>query len=175
MSSRSKSSSLVEPVECLATIFSARKDLLKPIRKAVLKDVPLTLDEADTLTMLYGIHKLAWTDAPVDRDGFVTVSDLRSALVHDPGKLSRRIKDFQKRRLIEIKKSPDRRTYVDAVKISEAGVEIAKLVWNRYRKLAEHLLANVSQEDRAIHCRVNMEISKAVEEFDQPILSTLLD
>jgi DNA-binding MarR family transcriptional regulator len=175
MSSRSKSSSSVEPVECLATIFSTRKDLLKPIRTAVLKDVPLTLDEADTLTMLYGIRKMAWTDAPVDRDGFVTVSDLRSALVHDPGKLSRRIKDFQKRRLIEVKKSPDRRTYVDAVRISEAGVQIAKLVWDRFRKLAEHLLANVSQRDRVTHCRVNSEISKAIEESERPILSTLVD
>ncbi len=152
----------VEPVDCLATIFSTRRDLLLPIRKAVLKELPLTVDEGDTLTMLYGLRKLGWTDVPVDRDGFVSVVDLRRALVHDPGKFSRRIKDYAKRGLIEVGESAMSRKYVDTVRITEAGAKIAKQVWDRYRKLAAHLLAGVPQADLEAHCRVNEAISASI-------------
>ncbi|HRZ17439.1 MAG TPA: Rrf2 family transcriptional regulator, partial [Candidatus Hydrogenedentes bacterium] len=82
---------------------------------------PLPVDEGDTLTLLYGLRKLGWTDVPVDRDGFVAVGDLRRALVHDPGKFSRRIKDCVKRGLIEVSKSAIRQNYAEAVRITEAG------------------------------------------------------
>jgi DNA-binding MarR family transcriptional regulator len=152
----------VEPVDCLASIFTARRDLLLPIRRAVLKELPLTVDEGDTLTLLYGLRKLGWTDVPVDRDGFVAVGDLRRALVHDPGKFSRRIKDGVKRGLIEVRKSAVRRKYAEAVRITEAGAKIAKQVWDRYRKLAAHLLEGVPQADLEAHCRVNEAISASI-------------
>ena len=157
-----KSSPPVEPVDCLAAIFTARRDLLLPIRRAVLKELPLTVDEGDTLTLLYGLAKLGWTDVPVDPDGFVAVADLRRALVHDPGKFSRRIKDCVKRGLIEVRKSAARRSYAEAARITDAGSEIAKIVWDRYRKLAAHLLAGVSQADLEAHWRVNEAISASI-------------
>lgn len=135
----------------------------------------MTLNEGDTLTMLYGLLMLGWPDAPVDSEGFVKVADLRVALVHDPGNLSRRIEDFRRRGLIKVKKSTKRRAYVDAVRITDAGVEMGKLVWGRYRKLAEHLLAGVSQADMEAHIRVNEAISVAVTKLNQPVLLTLLD
>ena len=165
----------VEPVDCLASIFTARRDLLEPIRKAVLKDVPLTVDEADTLTLLYGIRKLGWIDAPVDPDGFVAVADLRRALVHDPGKFSRRIKDYRKRGLIEVRDSAQRRNYAQAARITDAGVEFARLVWERYRQLAARLLAGVPQADVEAHCRVNAAISKAIRALKQPVWLNLVD
>jgi len=152
----------VEPVDCLASTFTARRDLLLPIRKAVLKELPLTVDEGDTLTLLYGLRKLGWTDVPVDRDGFVAVGDLRRSLVHDPGKFSRRIKDYAQRGLIEVRESADRRSYAGAARITEAGIEMARLVWERYRKLAAHLLAGVPQADLEAHCRVNEAISACI-------------
>jgi DNA-binding MarR family transcriptional regulator len=152
----------VEPVDCLASIFTARRDLLLPIRKAVLKELPLTVDEGDTLTLLYGLRKLGWTDVPVDPDGFVAVADLRRALVHDPGKFSRRIKDYRERGLIEVRESADRRSYAEAARITDAGIEIAKLVWERYRRLASDLLAGVAQPDLEAHCRVNEAISASI-------------
>jgi DNA-binding MarR family transcriptional regulator len=152
----------VEPVDCLASIFTARRDLLLPIRKAVLKELPLTVDEGDTLILLYGLRKLGWTDVPVDPDGFVAVADLRRALVHDPGKFSRRIKDYRERGLIEVRESADRRSYAEAARITGAGIEIAKVVWQRYRKLASHLLAGVAQADLEAHCRVNEAISASI-------------
>ncbi len=164
----------VEPVDCLASIFTARRDLLEPIRKAVLKDVPLTVDEADTLTLLHGLGKLGWTDAPVDPDGFVAVADLRRVLVHDPGKFSRRLKDYRERGLIEVRESAERPNYAQAARITDAGVQVAGLVWERYRRLAAHLLAGVSQEDLEAHCRVNTAISKAIEAFKQSVWPKLV-
>lgn len=164
-----------EPVDCLASIFTTRRDLLLPIRRAVLRELPLTVDEGDTLTLLYGLRKLGWRDVPVDRDGFVAVADLRRALVHDPGKFSRRIRDYAKRGLIEVSKSPVRRGYAEAVRITDAGIGMARLVWDRYRKLAAHLLAGVPQADLDAHCRVNEVISAAVKKLNQPVLLTLLD
>lgn len=152
----------VEPVDCLASIFVARRDLLLPIRKAVLAGVPLTVDEGDTLTLLYGLRKLGWTDAPIDRDGFVAVADLRRVLVHDPGKFSRRIKDCRQRGLIEVRNSAERRRYAEAARITEAGIALARVVWERYRKLAEHLLAGVPPADLAAQIRVNAAISAAI-------------
>ena len=152
----------VEPVDCLASTFTARRDLLLPIRKAVLKELPLTVDEGDTLTLLYGLRRLGWTDAPVDPDGFVAVPDLRRVLVHDPGKFSRRIKNYRERGLIEVRESADRRSYAGAARITEAGIEMARLVWERYRKLAAHLLAGVPQADLEAHCRVNEAISACI-------------
>ena len=76
-----------EPVDCLSSIFTVRRGLLGPIRKAVLKDVPLTVDEGDTLTLLYGLRKLGWTDAPVDADGFVAVGALRRPAGPRPGQV----------------------------------------------------------------------------------------
>jgi DNA-binding MarR family transcriptional regulator len=175
MKKRSTPLPAVEPVDCLATIFSTRRDLLEPLKRAVLRELPLTLDEGDTLTMLYGLLKLGWPDAQVDSEGFVKVADLRLALVHDPGKLSRRIEDFRERGLIKVRMSTKRRTYADAVRITDAGGELAKRVWERYRKLAEHLLAGVSRADMETHCRVNNAISEAVQKLNQPVLLTLLD
>ena len=176
---RQTSSPTVEPVDCLASIFTARRDLLEPIRKAVMRGVALTVDEADTLTLLYGLRKLGWAEAPVDAEGFIAVADLRRALVHDPGKFSRRIKDHRERGLIEVREPaghPSRkRSYVQAVRITEAGIQIIAPVWERYKKLAAHLLAGVPEADLAAHCRVNLKISRSVAALRQGVWATLLD
>lgn len=170
---------IVEPVDCLASIFTARRDLLEPIRKAVMHGVSLTVDEGDTLTLLYGLCKLGWTDVPVGLDGFVAVADLRRVLVHDPGKFSRRIKDLKERDLIEVKEPADRkkgvRSYVSAVRITNSGIRITAPVWERYRKLAANLLAGVPQSDLAAHCRVNAQISKAIQSLKQGFWEKLVD
>jgi Mn-dependent DtxR family transcriptional regulator len=51
---------------------------------------------------------------------------------------------------------------VEAARITDAGIELARPVWERYRKLAEHLLAGVSQVDLEAHCRVNEAISASI-------------
>ena len=172
---RPLSPTAVEPVDCLSAIFSTRRDLLEPIRKAVLKDMPLTVDEGDTLTLLYGLRKLGWSDAPVDPDGFVAVADLRRALVHDPGKFSRRIRDYRERGLIEVRESTERRGYAQAARITDAGIKIARLVWERYRKLAAHLLRGVPQDDLEAHCRVSAAISGSIRALKQPVWPKLVD
>lgn len=148
---------------------------MDPLKAVVLRDLPVTLDEGDTLTMLHGLLRLRWPDAPVDSEGFVKVADLRAALVHDPGYLSRRIEDFRRRGLIKVKNSTKRRSYVDSVRLTASGEKMAKAIWDRYRKLAEHLLAGVSKVDMATHCRVNEAISAAVKKLNQPVLLTLLE
>jgi len=173
MKRRSVAAGAVEPVDCVASIFSTRRDCVDPLKTAVLRNLPVSLDEGDTLTMLYGLRRLGWPDAPIDSEGFVRVADLRQALVHDPGYLSRRIEDFRKRGLIEVRKSA--RSYVEAVRITVSGEKMAKEIWDRYRKLAEHLLAGVTKADMATHCRVNAAISAAVRKLNQPVLLTLLD
>ena len=155
-----------DPVYCLASIFTARRDLIDPIQREVMgDDSPVTVDEADVLTFLYGNQELDWNSLPVDEDGFVAVGDLRLALVHDRGLFSRRIQKLQKEGLVEGKQPSLRRgsrRYVNAVRITESGIKVAKTIWNRYSQLAAKLLAGLSQADLKAQCRVNQHISLAI-------------
>jgi DNA-binding MarR family transcriptional regulator len=110
-----------DPVFCLTSIFTARRDLLEPINSEVLRDgSPVTVDEADALIFLLGMSELGWDSPPVDDEGYVAVSDLRSVLVHDRGLFSRRIQKLEQDGLIEGKEPSVRkgnRRYVKRVRI----------------------------------------------------------
>src|SRR3954471_11213070 len=91
-----------DPVFCLTSIFTARRDLLGPINSEVLRrDSPVTVDEADALIFLFGISNLGWDELHPDEDGYVAISDLRSVLVHDRGLFSRRIQKLDQDGFIE--------------------------------------------------------------------------
>jgi DNA-binding MarR family transcriptional regulator len=155
-----------DPVYCLASIFAARRDLLEPIRRDVMgDDSPVTIDEADVLTFLYGNQVLGWNSLPADEDGFVGVGDLRMALVHDGGLFSRRIQKLQNEGLVEGKQPSLRRgsrRYVNGLRITDAGIKVAKTIWDRYSQLAGKILAGLSKSDLKAQCRVNQHISFAV-------------
>jgi DNA-binding MarR family transcriptional regulator len=155
-----------DPVYCLASIFTARRDLLDPIRREVMgEDSPVTIDEADVLTFLYGNQVLDWNSLPADEDGFVAVGDLRVALVHDGGLFSRRIRKLQNEGLVEGKQPSLRRgsrRYVNGLRITDAGIKVAKTIWDRYSQLAGKILAGLSQADLKAQCRVNQHISQAI-------------
>jgi DNA-binding MarR family transcriptional regulator len=155
-----------DPVFCLTSVFTARRDLLEPINNEVLNhDSPVTVDEADALIFLFGISNLAWHGLRIDEEGYVAISDLRSVLVHDRGLFSRRIQKLEQDGLIEGKQPVMRkgnRRYVKRVRITNAGVKVARPIWERYRKLAARLLAGLSQHDLEIQCRVNQHISKTI-------------
>jgi DNA-binding MarR family transcriptional regulator len=155
-----------DPVDCLASIFTTRRDLLEPLRQEVLReDAPVTVDEADALIYLWGAAELGWTAPPADEEGFVAVSDLRSALVHDRGLFSRQIQKLQQNGFIEGKQPSERRgtrRYVNAVRIAEAGIKVVRPIWERYRLLASKLLAGIPQGKLKAHFEVNEEISKRI-------------
>lgn len=161
----------VQPVYCLADIFTTRRDLLEPIRTQVMPGSPVTVDEADVLVYLYGNRELGWTSLPLDPDGFVVVGTLRQALVHDRGLFSRRISRLIKLNLLEGRQPADRpprsRQYVSGVRITNAGSKVAKGIWTRYCKLAETLLAGVTSADLAAHHRVNHQIMAAIRKLKQ--------
>jgi hypothetical protein len=72
------------------------------------------------------------------------------------------MKVYQDRGLIEVKRSDDRHKRVEKLRITENGIKLAKVAWERYRKFASNLLAGVSQADIEAHCRVNDAISAAI-------------
>jgi DNA-binding MarR family transcriptional regulator len=160
-----------DPVYCLTSIFTARRDLLESINREVLrKDAPVTVDEADALIFLFGIRELGWTSLPVDDEGYVAVGDLRLALVHDRGLFSRRIQKLQQDGLIEGKQPLARqgsRRYVNAVRITETGIKVASPIWKRYRELASKLLAGQPPVDLEAQCSVNQRISEAIRKLKQ--------
>ncbi len=159
----------LDPVYCLTSIFVARRDLLEPIHREVLGDpAPVTVDEADALIYLFGHRELGWTSLPMDAEGFVSVGDLRLVLVHDRGLFSRRILKLQQDGLIEGKQPTVRRgsrRYVNAVRITEAGIEVARPIWERYRRLAAKLLARLPRAALETHYRVNRHISQSIREL----------
>lgn len=161
-----KASTRVEPVECLMGVFSARRDLLKPIREGVMKGADLSVDQADILVLLYGHRKFGWGDFPVGEEDFIPMQALREALVHEPGRFSRRVRELQDAGLVESLKesaSPGgRRRYVQSLRITEKGITAIRQVYERYCKLASTLLAGVSQIDLDAHCRVNETISASI-------------
>ena len=163
---RKRRANAFDPVFCLTSIFTARRDLLKPINSEVLsRNSPVTVDEADALIFLFGIAKLGWDELRIDKDGFVAISDLRSVLVHDRGLFSRRIQKLEQEGFIEGKQpsmSKRNRRYLRSVRITSAGVTVARSIWERYRKLAAKLLAGLSQQDLETQCRVNQHISQVI-------------
>jgi DNA-binding MarR family transcriptional regulator len=163
---RKKPANAFDPVFCLTSIFTARRDLLKPISSEVLsRDSPVTVDEADALIFLFGISELGWDAVSIDEEGYVAISYLRSVLVHDRGLFSRRIQKLEQDGLIEGKQQMmlnRHRRYLKRVRITNAGVKIARSIWGRYRALAGKLLAGLSQEDLQTQCRVNQHISEAI-------------
>ncbi len=164
---RSLARAKVAPVDCLATLFTARRDLLEPIRKAVMKGTGLTVDQADVLVLLYGNQELGWDDFTCGPDGFAAVRDLRRALVHDPGLFSRRLRDLRNAGLLEAParpaRAPGQRAYLQAVRITRQGVATIRPVWERYCRLAERLLTGVPQAELEAHCRVNQKISAEID------------
>lgn len=114
------------------------------------------------------MSQLGWDSLPVDEEGSAAISDLRSVLVHDRGLFSRRIQKLEQDGLIEGKQPSIRtsnRRYVKRVRITAAGIQVARSIWERYRKLAAKLLAGLSQADLEAECRVNQHISEAIGQF----------
>jgi hypothetical protein len=162
-----------EPVECLMGIFSARRDLLEPLREAVMKGTPLLVDEGDIMVLLFGHRVLGWHDFAEEPDAFVPTASLREQLVHDSGRFSRRIHGLIHRGLAEIPSDSvlgdGRRKYVQRVRITEKGIAMVRPRFERYRKLASKLLSGVPQSDLDAHCRVNEAISAAIKAMKQNV------
>jgi DNA-binding MarR family transcriptional regulator len=157
-----------EPVDCLIGIFTARRDLMESIRVRVMRDAPITVDEADLLVYLYGSIHLDWNDLPVDKEGFVPVDALRRTLVHDRGLFSRRVRKLLADGLIEGQEParPRRsRRYVVGVRLTAKGAKVIRPVWDRYCQLAVRLLAGVSRGDWEAQIRANEAISRAIREL----------
>ncbi len=155
-----------QPVFCLTSIFTARRDVLTAINNEVLSDdSPVTVDEADVLIFLFGMTKLGWMELDLDEEGYVSISDLRAVLVHDRGLFSRRIQKLEQDGFIEGKQLLRRkgsRRYVQRVRITTAGLKVAGLIWKRYCKMAARIVKGLSQEELECHYRVNQHISETI-------------
>jgi len=132
----------------------------------VIKGSGLSLDQADVLLLVYGNRKLGWRDFTVGAEEFVPMRALRQALVHEPGRFSRSVRELLDSGLVESPKSQTtadgRRRYLQSLRITEKGITAIRPVYERYRKLASELLAGVSQSEMDTHCRVNEAISASI-------------
>ena len=154
------------PVRNLASIFVARRDLLRPIRDSVLAGCDLPLEQADILVELHGVRHLGWTEPVSCEGGFVRFQVLLDCLVHEVGMFSRRIATLEQAGLLETRKAcqvPElataglhRKTQV--ARITLAGRRKIAPVWDRYMQLAERLLAKVPADKLAAHHEVNQVI-----------------
>ncbi|MEQ2005193.1 MAG: hypothetical protein ABMA26_00230 [Limisphaerales bacterium] len=160
---KSARSSAPHPVRNLASIFVARRDLLRPIRDSVLAGCDLPLEQADILVELHGVRHLGWTEPESSGDGFVRFQTLLDCLVHEVGMFSRRIAALEQAGLLETRKAcqvPELATAglhrsTQVARITPAGKRKIAPVWSRYMKLAERLLAKVPAAKLEVHYEVN--------------------
>ena len=151
------------PVRNLASVFVARRDLLRPIRDSVLAGCDLPLEQADILVELHGVRHLGWTEPESSGDGYVRFQTLLDSLVHEVGMFSRRIATLEQAGLLETRKAcqlPELATAglhrnTQVARITPAGRRRIAPVWERYRQLAERLLAKVPAAKLAAHYEVN--------------------
>ena len=151
------------PVRNLASIFVARRDLLRPIRNSVLVACDLPLEQADILVELHGVRHLGWTEPVSCGDGFVRFQVLLDCLVHEVGMFSRRIATLEQAGLLETCKAcqvPELATAglhrnAQVARLTPAGKRKIAPVWSRYEALAERLLAQVPAAKLAAHYEVN--------------------
>lgn len=156
-------SSAPHPVRNLGSIFSARHDLLTPIRNSVLKDFDLPLELAEILVELNGARHLGWTEPESSGDGFVRIRALLDSLVHHAAMLSRRIAALEQAGFLETRKAYQAKGVnmaglhrnAQVVRITPAGRRKIAPVWRRYMQLAERLLAKVPAAKLEVHHEVN--------------------
>jgi hypothetical protein len=168
-----------DPVYSVASVFSAHRDL-RPYAKLTLGNSRLSVEEADILVLLYGLRELDWDDCPVDEGGFVTVKDLKFALVYDASLFARRIKKLAAPTcgLVEVRrvtKQSGLRLHGNSqqVRITKAGIAAAKPIWESFRKLsgrlfATELLMGFSPAELAAHVRINDAISRTLRDWRDP-------
>jgi DNA-binding MarR family transcriptional regulator len=158
------------PVYNVFSLFGARRDL-QPIVQVVLEGSGITQPESDILVVLYGLRKLGWKECQVYGDGFVSFKELKSAVSNDPSLFTRRVNGLSSSglQLIEVKEGrevdPQQRGNSRFVRITEKGIEKAKLIWGRYIKLSEAALKGFSTADWEAHLRVNEGLSRVLREW----------
>ena len=146
----------------IGSIFRVRRDLTALIKKHVLPGFKLTLEETDLLLDLYGAAKLGWDDPVAIKDGYVAFSVVKAALVHSAAALSRRVAALRAAGLLETrmlheilpaKEKVNRKSVV--LRISPEGEKIIQPVYDRYAKLCEAMLKDVSEDDRLDFLKFN--------------------
>jgi hypothetical protein len=168
-----------DPVYNISSVFTAHRDL-RPYARLALGDSGLGIEEGDIIVLLFGLRELGWDDCRVDADGFVTVKDLKSVLVHDASLFGRRIKKLAAPGcgMVEVRritKQTDPRLHGNSqqVRITKAGIAAAKPIWENFRKLsarlfATDLLKGFSPAELATHVRINDAISRTLRDWRDP-------
>jgi DNA-binding MarR family transcriptional regulator len=156
--------SVVSAADVVGGVFIAQRDLLASLRSQILAGSGLTAEIAEILIELFLAEERLSLPKYADGDEYVSFRELRGALGYSPGLLSRRIAWLCERRWAETKRAAPNiakglHGNCQKVRITELGKGIVGPVWQRYGKLAEHLLAGISPSDLATHHRVNELIS----------------
>jgi DNA-binding MarR family transcriptional regulator len=156
------------PVWNIDGVLNAQRELILIIKRDILLGSDLTFEQAELLLALYTARELRlWKGVPADSAGYVPCSELRQSLGDSPPLLSRLLTGLVEKRWVKIKHaeagatdSEGRRLHGNSqmVRIESEGMERIKPVWDSLHKLADHLLADVTPEDRQAHRRVCEEI-----------------
>jgi hypothetical protein len=161
-----KSAPAIEPTDTVASIFTARRDLLQGV-KSVAAGSGFTVEQTDLLVSLYGVRELGWDDLPHDEAGFVAYKELEQFLVHNPSLLSRRIRKLAdaKPPLVEVAEAKaGTGLHFNALRarITAEGVKRIKPVWERFARMSANLLQGIPPRLLEAHHRVNEEISARI-------------
>jgi hypothetical protein len=158
----------------ISSIFTAHRDL-RPLAKLALKDSKLSIEEADILVTLLGASTLGWGDVPVSNDKFVALKDVRMALVHDASLFARRLKKLTKKEtplvtVRGIKGGGNARLHGNSqeAQLTDAGIAIARNIWDTFRKLESNLLSGLDPKDLEAHERINNAISQRLRDLKDP-------
>ena len=151
---RSEPPQHAEPVDNLMSLFTAAKDIRVAIeRSVVLPEEGLSVERADLLVILYVAA------------GFTSFGELERSLVHSfsPSRhiISRWIAQMGpgESGLVKTRSLPRKRM---AAAITQKGIAKVEPILERYNRLAEFLMAEVSELDRKAHLRVNQTIIDSI-------------
>jgi hypothetical protein len=156
-------------VRVIGSVFRLRRDLVPHVKQMVRNASSLTLEEADMLLDLYGAKELKWDDPKADDQGYVLFGDLKNSLVHG-ALLTRRVAALQSAGLVERKKTSElagpntkRDRKSKSVRISEKGLQVARVIYEKYSGFCERLLKEVPVADAEALLRTNELLMKKLQ------------
>jgi hypothetical protein len=156
-------------------LFTAKRDLAKPMRELVLGDSGMALGKSQVLIELYGAVELPGWRPKADAEGYVPLTLVKRECVHDTMLLFKHIGELQQEGFLEVwsnrefkREFPGKKWPVDvhpngkALRITDEGANIAGRIWQRYCQMAEELMEGFDEKSLRIHQEVNEQISDRI-------------
>lgn len=161
-------------IDILGSLLAAQTHLDAPLRQILLTHPAMTMEVAQILVHLYIRRCVSLRTASTPPLDFVTFKELQNSLLVQQPLLSKRLSHAQhfkwienlSHRELDPELPPEQlagyRGKSRLIRISDAGVQLVRPIWERYCKLARMVLANVPPDELRVYLKINVLIQDRI-------------